>query len=93
MPWLNLLPAELFKIENNPLNDVMAQFICKRKSASYNLYPQIDFSLPQVKSVIYGLKALRYFTPKMCNIVPSDIKNCKHCKSSRKKNKSWIPGN
>ena len=77
MPWLNLLPAELFKIENNPLNDVMAQLICKRKSASYNLYPQIDFSLPQVKSVIYGLKVLRYFTPKMCNIVPSDIKNSK----------------
>ena len=30
-----------------------------------------------MKSVDYGLKALRYFGPKMWNVLPSDIKNCR----------------
>ena len=33
-----------------------------------------DFLLLRVKSVNYGLKALKYFGPKICNIFPSDIK-------------------
>ena len=33
-----------------------------------------DFLLLRVKSVNYGLKALKYFGLKICNIFPSDIK-------------------
>ena len=50
----------------------MAQLIRKRNCVGYSLRSQTDFSLPQVKSVNYGLKALRYFGPKMWNILPSD---------------------
>ena len=34
---IKILAAELFKIENNLLNDNMAQLICKRNSVDYKL--------------------------------------------------------
>ena len=73
--WNNIkiLAAKLFKIKNGLSNDIMAQLICKRNSVGYSFRSQTDFSLPQVKSVNYGLKALRYFGPKIWNIISSLI--------------------
>ena len=68
----------------------MAQLICKRNSVGYHLLSQRDFSLPQVKSVNYGLKALRYFGPKIWNIYPSNIENSKTLREFSKK--VWIHG-
>ena len=87
---IEILAAELFKIKNGLSNDIMAQLICKRNSVGYSLYSQKDFSLPQVKSVNYGLKALRYFRPKISNILPSDIENSRTLREFSKKVKSWI---
>ena len=72
---IKILAAELFKIKNVLWNDIMTQLICKGNSVGYSLRSQTDFSLPQVKSVNYGLKALRYFGLKIWNILPNDIKN------------------
>ena len=85
--------AELFKIKNGLSNNIMAQLICKRNSVGYSLRSQTNFSLPQVKSINYDLKALRYFGPKIWNIFPSDIKNCRTVREFSKKVKSWIPRN
>ena len=74
---IKILAAELFKIKNGLSNDIMAHLICKRNNVSYSLRSKPDFALPQVKSVNYGLKVLRYFGPKIWNILPSDIKNSK----------------
>ena len=65
---IKILAAELFKIKNGLSNDIMAQLICKRNSVGCSLRSQTNFSLPQVKYVNYGLKALRYFGLKMWNI-------------------------
>ena len=48
---ITILAAELFKIKNGLLNDIMTQLICKRNSRR----SQTDFLLPLVKSVNYGL--------------------------------------
>ena len=90
---IKVLAAELFKIKNGLSNDIMTQLICKRNSVGYSLRSQTDFSLPQVKSVNYGLKALRYFGPKIWNILPNDIKNSRTLREFSKKVKSWIPQN
>ena len=71
----------------------MAQLICKRNSVGYSLRSQTDFSLPRVKSVNYSLKALRYFGPKIWNILPSDIKNSITLREFSKNVKLWIPRN
>ena len=44
---IKILAAELFKIKNGHLNDIMTQLICKRNSVGYSLRSQTDFSLPQ----------------------------------------------
>ena len=71
----------------------MTQLICKRNSLGYSLRSQTDLSLPWVKSVNYGLKALQYFGPKIWNILLSDIKNSRTLPEFSKKVKSWIPRN
>ena len=55
---IKILAAELFKIKNGHSNDIMTQLICKRNSVGDSLRSQTDFSLPQVKSVNYGLNIL-----------------------------------
>ena len=90
---IKILAAELFKIKNGLSNDIMAQLICKRDSVGYSLRSQIYFSLLRVKSANYDLKALRYFGPKIWNILPSDIKNSRTLRKFSKQVKSWIPRN
>ena len=89
---IKILGAELFKIKNGLSNDIMTQLVCKRNSVGYSLRSQTNFSLPQVKSVNCGLKALQYFGSKIWNILPSVIKLWN---TSRilKKVKLWIPRN
>ena len=72
---IRILAAELLKINNGLSNDVMTQLICKRNSVVYSLRSQTDFSVLQVRSVNYGLKALRYFCLKIWNILPNYIKS------------------
>ena len=74
---IKMLAAELFKIKNNLLNDIMTQLICKRNSAGYNLRSQTGFSLLHVKPVSYSLKALQHFSLKIRNIL-------EHFKNSQK---------
>ena len=71
----------------------MAQLICKRNSVGYNLRSETDFSLPQVKCVNYGLKALGYFDSKIWSTLPRGIKNSKTLWEFSKKVKSWVPQN
>ena len=40
-----------------------------------NLRSQTDFSLGAVYTTNYGLWSLRYFAPKIWNMVPADIRN------------------
>ena len=63
----------------------MDQLICKRNRVGYSLRSQTDLFFPQVKSVNYSLKALRYFGLKIWNIIPNDIKNSKHFENSQRK--------
>ena len=67
----------------------MAQLICKRNSVGYSLSSQTDFLLPQVKSVNYGLKALRKYGVFYLVI----LKTSEQFENSPKKVTSCIPRN
>ena len=41
----------------------------------YNICSQTDFSLGAVYKTNYGLRSLRYFAPKICNMIPVDIRS------------------
>ena len=85
---IKIFAAELCKIKNGPSDDIMAQLICKRNSVCYSLCSETDFSLPQVKSMNCGLKALQFFGPNIWNILPSDIKNSRTFREFSRKVKS-----
>ena len=53
------------------------------RNIDYNIRSQTDFSSSAVHSVSYGHNSLRYFGPKIWNIIPDDIKKAKI--------KSWVP--
>ena len=45
------------------------------KSIKYNICSQTDFELVPIYTTTYGLRSLKYFAPKIWNIVPTDSKN------------------
>ena len=59
--------------------------IFEQRNVQYNFCSQIDFQLGSVKTVSYGLRALRYLCSKISKIVPLNMKNLfkswkhKHC--------------
>ena len=81
-----MLAEELCKVENNPSNDTMAQLYYNGDNVGYNLHT----TLPHVKSVNYGSKALQYVGLKIWNIVPSEIKKSKTIPELTKINKSYL---
>ena len=65
--------------------------IFEQRNVQYNLRSQTDFQLGSVKTVNCGLRALRYLGPKICNIVPFEIKISETFGQFKMKIKSWKP--
>ena len=68
------LAIELFKVKRNPSNAIMCN-IFKTRTLTYNLRSKIDFVRDCVNTRHRGLNSLSYFTPKVWDMVPSEIKN------------------
>ena len=68
-----------------------AHEIFEQRNIQYNLRSQTDFQLGPVKTVNWGLRALRYLGPKIWNIVPFEVKNSETLEQFNIKIKSWKP--
>ena len=84
---LRTLATKLYKIKKN----LAAHEIFEQMNIQYNLRSQTDFQLGPVKTVNWGLRALRYLRPKIWNIVPFEIKNSENLEQFNIKIKSWKP--
>ena len=82
---IKILVPELFKIKNGNSNDIMTQLICKRNSVGYSLRSQTDFSLPQVKSVNYGVKACDILVQKYGILFLTILKTIEHFENSQRR--------
>ena len=49
----------------------------------YNIRSQTDFTRGQISTAKNGLKSSKYLEPKICNIIPPDIRNSKTLKHLR----------
>ena len=45
------------------------------RNIEYNLRSQTDFSLGAVYTFNHDVRSLRYFAPKICNMIPANIRN------------------
>ena len=87
---IRLLAIELFKVKNGLSNQIMSELFDLR-NIKYNLCSQTDFSLGTVYMTNYGLRSLRYFAPKIWNMIPADTRNVNNLSEFTLKIKSWIP--
>ena len=70
---LRTLAIELYKAKENLAAPIMHD-IFEQGNIQYNLRSPTDFQLGSVKTVNFGIRALRYLGPKIWNIVPFEIK-------------------
>ena len=61
------------------------------KNINYDFLSQTDFELRPIYTTAYGLRSLRYFSPKIWNIVPIDTRNSDSLLEFTTKIKSWKP--
>ena len=87
---IRLLSIKLFKVKNDLSNQIISELF-DLQNIEHNLRPQRDFSLGAVNTTNYGLRSLRYFAPKISNMIPADIRNVNNLSDFTLKIKSWIP--
>ena len=85
---LRTLTTELYKTKQN-LAATMMHKISEQKNIQNNLRSQTGFLLELVNTVNCGLRALRYFGPKIWNMVPLKMKNSETLEKFKTKIKSW----
>ena len=70
------------------MNELFEQsnIICKLRSQTY-------FTTGPISTVNNGLKSLGYLGPKICNIIPPDIRNSGNIEEFTRKIKCWTPKN
>ena len=87
---IRLLSIELYKVKHNLSNQVMSGLFNLR-NINYDFRSQTDFELVPIYITDYGARSLRYFAPKIWNIVPIDIRNSNSLSEFTTKIKSWKP--
>ena len=85
-----LLSIELYKVKHNLSNQVMSELFNLR-NINYDFRSQTDFELGPIYTTAYGVRSLKYFAPKIWNIVPIDIRNSDSLSEFTTKIKSWKP--
>ena len=76
---LQVLATEMYKNYHN-LSPLIMSDIFPRRTIQYNLRGNQDFSTRNVHSVRYGTDSLSYLGPKICELIPNDIKESKTIK-------------
>ena len=87
---IRLLSIELYKVKYNLSNHVMSELFNLR-NINYDFCSQTDFELGLIYTTAYGLRSLKYFAPKIWNIVPIYTRNPDILSEFTIKIKSWIP--
>ena len=72
---IQALAIELCKVKNNLSNQIMQDILEKRENVDYMLRFQTDFIFPGVSTTYFGSHLLRYFSSKIWNVIPDEIKN------------------
>ena len=69
----------------------MQEIFEKRQDVDYNLRCQTDFVFPGVNTTYFSLHSLRYFSSKIWNVIPDEIKNSLSLDEFKIKIRQWEP--
>ena len=88
---IQTLAIELCKVKNNLSNQIIQEIFEKRQNIDYNLRSQKDFVLPSVNTTYFSLHLLRYFSLKIWNVIPDEIKDSLSLDECKIKIRQWEP--
>ena len=72
---LQALAIEMLKIDTKTSPGLMQEFFLVKEQGNHNFQTQTDFIIPQVKSVNSSLESIGVLGPKICEVLPNDLKN------------------
>ena len=72
---LQALAIEMFKIHTKTSPGLMQELFLVKEQGNHNFQTQTDFIIPQVKSVNSSLESIGVLGPKICEVLPNDLKN------------------
>ena len=86
-----MLAIELFKVKKGIANPILCD-IFPLRSIDYNLRSQINCSVKSsVNTTHFGLNSPRYFTSKVWNMVPLELKNLSDVEIFKSEIRQWEP--
>ena len=90
---IQTLILEIYKVKNNiSTNNSMKDLLCVREDR-YNFRSKSDFLVPSVNSVFNGENSIRYFGPKIWNLVPNELRNVSNFGTFKAEIRKWKPPN
>ena len=90
---LQALANEMFKIDTKTSPGWMQELFLVKEQGNYNFQRQTDFIIPQVKSVNSSLESIGVLGPKICEVLPNDLKNKESVENFKNATKRWKPEN
>ena len=87
---IQLLAVEIFKALNK-LSSSLTTELFQIKKTKCDLCKGNILISRNVKTVYYGTESISYLAPKVWELIPTDIKNCKSLNCFKSKIKLWIP--
>ena len=86
---IRTLAIEMYK----SLNNMSPEYICslfETKNIVYKLRDESCLNQPLVRTTTYGLRSIRYFGPKLWNMLPKSIKDSKDMESFKQAVSQWL---
>ena len=87
---IQLLAVEIYKALNKLSSSLMTELF-QIKKTKYDLCKGNILISRNVKTVYYGTESISYLAPKIWELIPTDIKNCKSLNCFKSKIKLWVP--
>ena len=84
------LAIKLTKVKYTISNSLILD-IFPLRSVDYNIRTQTDFLKPSTNTTTYGLKSLIFFTSKVWDIVPDEIKSSSTVEIFENRIRKWWP--
>ena len=89
---LQIIATRMFKVYNNIAPPIITRIFDKR-NPNCQLRHSSHFSIPPVRSVYNGTESLSFLSPKICDIVPTELKKVKSLIAFKYGIKNWWPQN
>ena len=89
---IHALAIKMFKVYTKTSPEIMQEFFhIKNQEHYYIIRNQIDFVIPTVKLVNYGLESIRFLGPKIWKSLPNNLKKKESIESFKMAFKEWKP--